>query len=56
VAAVNRALLAKGILGGKDLSREFPELGQSALYCVSEVHSQADIDRLVGILQEVVAK
>ncbi len=27
--------------------REFPELGQSALYCFTEVHTQADIDRLV---------
>ncbi len=54
VAAVNRALLARGIFGGKDLSNEFPELGQSALYCVTEVHTQADIDRLVGELKEVV--
>ncbi len=31
-AEINRRLLAKGIFGGKDLSREFPELGQSALF------------------------
>jgi glycine dehydrogenase subunit 1 len=55
VAEVNAALLARGILGGKDLSAEFPALGQSALYCVSEVHTQADIDRLVATLAEVVA-
>ena len=54
VAAINQALLGRGIFGGKDLSREFPELGQSALYCVTEVHTQADIDRLAGELQEVV--
>jgi len=54
VATVNRALLARGIFGGKDLSREFPELGQSALYCVTEVHTQEDIDRLVQALREVV--
>ena len=54
VADVNKALLARGIFGGKDLSSEFPELGQSALYCVTEVHTQADIDRLVSELQEVV--
>jgi len=56
VAAVNRALLARGILGGQDLSQEFPALGQSALYCVTEVHTQADIDRLAGTLKEVVAR
>jgi glycine dehydrogenase subunit 1 len=54
VAEVNRALLARGILGGKDLSQEFPALGQSALYCVTEVHTQADIDRLADTLKEVV--
>ncbi len=54
VAAVNRALLARGIVGGKDLSAEFPELGQSALYSVTEVHSRADLDRLAAALREVV--
>ncbi len=53
VAEINRALLARGILGGKDLSRRVPELGQSALYCVTEVHTKDDIDRLVGALKEV---
>jgi len=54
VAAVNRALRARGIFGGADLSAEFPDLGQSALYSVTEVHTQADIDRLVAALAEVV--
>ncbi len=53
VAAVNQALLEQSIFGGKDLSAEFPELGQSALYCVTEIHSQADIDLLVETLAEV---
>ncbi len=46
VAQINRALLEKGIFGGKDLSAAFPALGQSALYCVTEIHTQADLDRL----------
>jgi len=54
VAQINRALLARGIFGGKDLSGEFPELGNSALYCVTEVHTQDDIDRLVAAVREVV--
>ncbi len=56
VAQINRDLLARGIFGGHDLSREFPELGQSALTCVTEVHTKADIDTLVAALQEVVAR
>ena len=54
VAEINRALLAQGIFGGKDLTQEFPELGHSALYCVTEVHTKEDIDRLVIALKEVV--
>jgi len=50
----NKALLARGIFGGKDLAREFPELGNSALYCVTEVHTKDDMDRLVNALKEVV--
>lgn len=53
VERVNKALLTKGIFGGKDLSREFPELGQSALYCVTEVRTAEDIDYLVKALKEV---
>ncbi|MFV2043303.1 MAG: aminomethyl-transferring glycine dehydrogenase subunit GcvPA [Anaerolineales bacterium] len=54
VAETNKALLGEGIFGGLDLSARFPELGQSALYCVTEVHTQADIDTLAKALQEVV--
>lgn len=51
VGWVNKALLRRGILGGKDVSREFPELGQSALTCVTEVHSKADIDIFADALE-----
>jgi glycine dehydrogenase subunit 1 len=53
VASIHQQLLEKGIFGGKDLSTEFPELGQCALYAVTEIHKQADIDRLAATLQEV---
>jgi len=53
VPQIHHALQAHGIFGGKDLSAEFPALGQSALYCVTEMHTQQDIDRLVTILEEV---
>jgi len=53
VAEIDAALRERGIFGGKDLSRSHPELGQSALYCVTEVHSQADVDRLATALEEV---
>ena len=53
VAAINKALLAHKIFGGKDLSTMFPRLGQSALYCVTEVHTKGDLDALVGALKEI---
>jgi glycine dehydrogenase subunit 1 len=56
VAEVNRALRARRIFGGKDLSRELPELGNAALYCVTEVHTKDDIDRLATALEEVIAE
>lgn len=54
VTDVNRALLDRGIFGGKPLNDEFPSLGQAALFAFTEVHSQADIDRLVATLEEIV--
>ncbi len=52
VVDVNAALLEAEIHGGKDLSGEFPALGQAALYCVTERHGKADIERLVAALAE----
>ncbi len=55
VQAINTALCERGIYGGHDLSQERPELGRSALYCVTEVHTKANIDTLVSTLKEVLA-
>lgn len=55
VAEVNDALRARGVFGGKDISREDNSLGQSALYCVTEVHTAADIRRLVDTMKEILA-
>ena len=51
---INKALLRKGIFGGKNISREFPELGNCSAYCITEVHSKEDIDRLVQTLDEII--
>lgn len=54
VAEINKRLLEDEIFGGKDLSSEFPELGQSALYCVTEVSTRQDIDRLVSAIERAI--
>ena len=55
VAEVNRGLREHGIFGGIDLSTCLPELGQSALFCVTEVHEQADLDRLAEAVARLLA-
>lgn len=53
VAEINTALRHYNIFGGKDLSTEFPKLGQCALYCVTEIHTKEDIDQLADALREI---
>lgn len=54
VDEINAALRQRGIFGGHSLARAFPELGQSALYCVTEIHKKADIDRLTSALRNII--
>ena len=56
VQNVNKKLLKRGIQGGKDITKEFPELGKSALYCVTEMHMKEDIEKLANALKEVVKR
>ncbi len=53
VGAINKKLRKHRIFGGKDLSAE--GMKQCALYCVTEVHSDKDIDRLVSAVEQAVA-
>lgn len=53
VEEINKELLNRGIFGGKILSKEFKELGNSALYCVTELTKKSDIDRLAKELADI---
>ena len=55
VEEVNKKLLDYEIFGGKDLTKEYPELGDSALYCVTEMHTLGMIEKLDAALKEVLA-
>jgi len=55
VSEIHRELLEYKIFGGMDLSDDFPELGESALYCVTEVHSLEMIKQLEEALKGVLA-
>jgi glycine dehydrogenase subunit 1 len=53
-AEINRHLLRHRIFGGKPLRGEFPNLGESALYCVTELHRAEDIERLARAIEEAI--
>jgi glycine dehydrogenase subunit 1 len=53
VSEINDLLVKKQIFGGKDLSKDFPKLKESALYCVTEIHKKEDIDKLIMELEDI---
>jgi glycine dehydrogenase subunit 1 len=54
-AEVLDALAAHDVLGGFDLSADYPELGNALLVCATETRSAADIDEYAARLGEVMA-
>ena len=53
---VLRALKAQGILGGLDLSSDYPELGQAILICATETKTAADIQKYAEQLTRILSK
>lgn len=53
VKEINRTLLKKNIFGGIDLTDSFPNLGNCALYAITEMIAKEDIDALVKALGEM---
>jgi glycine dehydrogenase subunit 1 len=51
-ATINAALRERGIVGGYDLSDDYPHLGDSMLLCVTEMNSKAEIDALVEAMND----
>ena len=56
VKSVNAALLREKIFGGLDLSEQFPEMGQAALFSITEIHTKEDIDRLAESLRKILGR
>ncbi len=53
VAEINQYLLEEyGIIGGYDLSQDYPHLGHAMLLCVTEMNTREEIDDLVTALSE----
>jgi glycine dehydrogenase subunit 1 len=53
VSEINDLLLDHDILGGYDLSQDYPNLARHMLIAVTEMNTREDIDRLVEVLSEV---
>ncbi|HEX2140505.1 MAG TPA: aminomethyl-transferring glycine dehydrogenase subunit GcvPA, partial [Woeseiaceae bacterium] len=56
VAPVLAALAERGILGGLDISRDYPELGHVLLACATETKTQSDLEAYAGALAEIMKK
>lgn len=50
VAPVLEAMAEHGVLGGLDLTADYPELGNALLVCATETKTDADIETYVGAL------
>lgn len=50
---VNGRLWERGIVGGYDLGRDYPELADGLLFCVTEMNPKGEIDALVWALGEI---
>ena len=51
-AVINSRLLGHKIVGGLPLKKFYPELGNAALWCVTEMTPRTSIDTAVGMLAE----
>jgi len=49
--AVNEKLQAEGITGAYDLQKDYPELANMLLFCVTEMLSKNDMDRVIEIIK-----
>ncbi len=54
--SVHEGLLKRDLHGGEFLTQSFPELGESMLLSVTELHSKEVIDELVSAVEEIVAE
>ena len=52
VDEISKELRENGIQAGIPLTKQFPDFGETSLFCVTEVHSKKDVDMLVSVLKE----
>ncbi len=55
-APLLESLAAEGIVGGYDLARDYPELGQAILVCATEIRTEADIENYARTLGRLLGR
>ena len=56
IVEINAHLHERNIIGGYDLSRDYPHLGDAMLVAVTEMNTREQIDEFVSVLAEVQSK
>ena len=51
---IHEGLLGQGLHGGKVLTDDFPNLGESMLFSVTEIHTKENMDQLIECVKSVV--
>ncbi len=54
VKEINKKLLENKIFGGYELEKNYSELKDCMLVCVTEIHTKADIDKFVNAIQTAI--
>ncbi len=50
---INEELLKEGIIGGLEIEKYYPNLNNCLLFCVTELNTREDIDRLVEVIKNI---
>ena len=53
MAQIETKLIEHGLVGGYTLEKCHPELGEAAIYCVTEMHTMDDLNKLISVLKEI---
>ncbi len=54
IGAINQKLLRQGIFGGVNISGQFLNLENTAMFCTTEIHIKQDIDHLCSALESII--
>ena len=54
IDTINQKLLQQGIFGCVNISGQFLNLENTAMFCTTEIHTKQDIDRLCSVLEAII--